>query len=44
MKNLVKLIERLIKIKWYGKIEISMEHGNIILIRKTETIKLENLK
>ena len=44
MEKLIKLIKELIENKWYGKIELTVEAGNIVLIRKTETLKLENLK
>lgn len=40
LQQLTKILEDLTINKFYGKIEISIEHGNIVLIRKTETIKL----
>lgn len=40
MEKLFKLIKELIENKFYGSIEIKMESGNIVLIRKTESIKL----
>ena len=44
MEKLIKFIKELIESKWYGSIEIKIESGKIVLIRKTESIKLENLK
>ena len=34
------LIKDLIDRKWYGKIEISFESGNVVNIKKVESIKL----
>ena len=44
MKELFELIEKLIAQKFYGSVELKMEAGRIVLIRKTESIKPENLK
>lgn len=44
MKELFELIEKLIDNKFYGSLELKMEAGRIVLIRKTESIKLESLK
>ena len=40
MQKLFDLIKALAEKKFYGKIEIAMEAGKIVLIRKTETIKI----
>jgi hypothetical protein len=40
LKKLIKILQDLIDINYYGKIEISFENGKIIYIRKNETIKL----
>ena len=40
MKRLFDLIKSLVEKKFYGRIEIAMEAGKIVLVRKTETIKL----
>lgn len=34
------LIKDLIDKRWYGKIEISIEAGNVVNIKKIESIKL----
>lgn len=39
LDKLYALLSELIKNKWYGKIEINVENGIIVLIRKSETIK-----
>ncbi len=44
MDKLFKLIKELTENKWYGSLEIKMEAGHIVVIRKTESLKLENLK
>ena len=44
MEKLTKMIQDLMDKKWFGAIEIKMESGKIVIIRKTETIKPENLK
>lgn len=44
MKELFELIEKLMDNKFYGSLELKMEAGRIVLIRKTESIKLESLK
>jgi len=41
MNNLIKLIKDLIARKFYGKIIISFDNGNISpIIRKEETVKI----
>ena len=40
MEKLIKLIQALIEKKFYGSIEIKMEAGNIVIVKKTESIKL----
>ncbi len=40
MEKLFELIKKLIDSRFYGSIEIKMEAGNIVIIRKTESIKL----
>ena len=40
MDNLFKLIKELIENKFYGSIEIKMEAGKIVIVKKTESIKL----
>ncbi len=40
LNKLVDLIKELIDKKFYGSIEIKMEAGNIVLVKKTESIKL----
>jgi len=40
MDNLFKLIKELIEKKFYGSIEIKMEAGKIVIVKKTESIKL----
>lgn len=44
MEKLVRLIRELIDSKWYGSLEIKMEAGHIVIIKKIESIKLESLK
>lgn len=40
LKRLFNIIERFIEKKWFGKIEISIESGNIVNVKVTENIKL----
>lgn len=40
MEALFALIKDLVAKKFYGKIEINMEAGRIVLIRKSETLKI----
>ncbi len=40
LNKLMDLIKELIDKKFYGKLEISIEAGNIVNIKKTESIKL----
>ena len=40
MQKLFDLIKALMEKKFYGKVETAMEAGKIVLVRKTETIKL----
>ncbi len=40
LKKLIVLIQRYIEKKWFGKIEISIESGNIVNLKVTENIKL----
>jgi hypothetical protein len=39
MKKIIELIKSLVDSRFYGKITISFEAGNITLIRKEETMK-----
>ncbi len=38
------LIKELIDRKFYGNIQVNFENGNIVVIKKTESIKLEEKK
>ncbi len=40
MKTLIELITDLIERKFYGKVTISFEAGNIVVVKKEESIKL----
>lgn len=40
LQKLVLLLTNYISKKWYGKIEISFEVGNIVNVKVTENIKL----
>jgi len=40
LKKLIFLLQRYIEKKWFGKIEISVESGNIVNVKVTENIKL----
>ena len=40
MNKLIDLIRKLIELKFFGKLEISFENGKIVLVKKTETMKL----
>ena len=40
LDKLVKLLKELMDKKWYGAVEIKFESGNVVIIRKTESIKL----
>jgi hypothetical protein len=40
MDNLIKLIKELIERKFYGSLEIKFENGKVIIVRRTENIKL----
>ncbi len=40
MKKLIELITDLIERKFYGKVTISFEAGNIVVVKKEESIKL----
>jgi len=40
LKKLIFLLQRYVEKNWYGKIEISMEAGNIVNLKVTENIKL----
>ena len=42
LKKLVDLIQGLIDKKFYGKLTISFEAGNIVNIKKEESIKIEH--
>ena len=41
LDELNKLISDLVKNNFYGSLEIKMEAGNITIVRKTESIKLQ---
>ena len=38
------LIEQLVKDKFYGEVLTKFESGNIVIIKKTESIKLQTVK
>jgi hypothetical protein len=40
LKTLIILLQGYISKKWYGKIEVSFEAGNIVNVKVTESIKL----
>jgi hypothetical protein len=40
MDELIKLIKELVTKRFFGAIEIKFESGRIVLVRKTESIKL----
>ena len=44
MEKLSRLIKELIDGKFYGSLEIKFEAGRIVLVRKMENIKLEEVK
>jgi len=44
MDKLVAMLMKLARDGFFGKIEISFENGKIVLLRKTQTIKVEELK
>lgn len=37
--KVIELIEKLISMKFYGKLELTFENGTIRIMKKTETIK-----
>ena len=39
MTKLLELLKQLNKDKFYGSLEVKFESGNIVVIKKTETIK-----
>jgi hypothetical protein len=40
LQKLIILLTEYLKKKWFGKIEISIEAGNIVNLKITESIKL----
>ena len=40
LKDLVMIFQNLITTKFYGALEIKLESGKVVLIRKTENIKI----
>jgi hypothetical protein len=40
LKKVIALIQRFMEKKWFGKLEISLEAGNIVNVKVTENIKL----
>jgi hypothetical protein len=40
MEKLIKLIRELVAGKFYGSLEIKFESGNVVIIRKVESIKV----
>jgi hypothetical protein len=40
LSKLFDLIKKLMDAKFYGTVEVKFEAGNIVLVRKSETIKL----
>jgi hypothetical protein len=40
MDKLITIIKELIDKRFYGKIEIAFEAGNIVNVKKTESIKV----
>jgi len=39
LKRLIALIQHYMKKEWFGKLEISIEKGNIVNLKVTENIK-----
>ncbi len=39
LQKIVGLIEKLIEDDFFGKIEISFENGQIVFVKRTETLK-----
>ena len=42
LAKLKTLLEHLSKMQFYGKVEITFEHGKPVIVRKTESIKLNS--
>lgn len=40
MERIIKLIKDLMLNKFWGSLEIRFENGNIVIIKKTENIKI----
>lgn len=40
LSKLVELFKQVIESKFYGTVEVKFEAGSIVLVRKSETIKL----
>ncbi len=40
LKKIIALIQRYIEKEWWGKVEISIEKGQIVNLKVTENIKL----
>ena len=39
IEKVIDLIQKLVEDKFYGKIEISFENGQIVFVKKAETLK-----
>lgn len=44
MEKLIKFIENLIEIKFYGTVEIVIQAGKIVHVKRTESIKFDDIK
>ncbi len=44
LSQLITILQGLIKGKFYGTVEIKFEAGHIVLVRKSESIKLDQDK
>lgn len=40
MDKLIAILRELATSKWYGRIEIVFESGKIVIVKKTESIKV----
>ena len=40
LDKLIKLFKELMDKKFYGSVEVKLEAGNVVIIKKTESIKL----
>lgn len=42
MKKLIELLKQLAEERFYGRLEIQFENGKIVILRKIQTIKVED--